>query len=193
MKKLLFSRESECIQPLRSLVEEQTHKTLVLWALDCAPRFLAIFEKYCPNDTRPRELIDIAKLWAKGEVKMPVAKKAIHAAHQAAAGAGAFPSAQAAARAVGHAAATIHVETHALGIVFYGLTALVYEEDPEDIGAFAAKECDWFYEKLQYWAANYDKVDTTWAPFLMKETMPNKEALLRKKYEQKRAELKEEK
>lgn len=192
MKKLFFSRESECIQPLRSLVEEQTHKTLILWALDCAPRFLAIFEKYCPNDSRPRELIYIAKLWAKGEVKMPVAKKAIHAAHQAATDAEGFPSAQAAARAVGHAAAAIHVETHALGIVFYGLTALVYEENPEDVEAFAAKECDWFCEKLQYWEANYDKVDTTWAPFLMKETMPNKEALLRQKNEQKRSELRAE-
>lgn len=37
------------------------------------------------------------------------------------------PYAQAAARAVGHAAATIHVETHALGVIFYGLTALTYK------------------------------------------------------------------
>ncbi|NLB89702.1 MAG: hypothetical protein GX786_00550, partial [Clostridiales bacterium] len=160
MRKILFSRESECIQPLRSLVEQQTHKALVLWALDCAPRFLEIFENYYPTETRPRELLVIADLWGKGEVKMPVAKKAIHATHNAATDAQAFPSAQAAARAIGHAAATIHVETHALGIVFYGLTSLVYEENPEDVNAFVIKECNWFFEKLQYWEANYHKIAT---------------------------------
>lgn len=44
MRKLLFSRASECIQPLRELVKTQTHKTLVLWALDCASPYLAYFE-----------------------------------------------------------------------------------------------------------------------------------------------------
>ncbi len=185
MRKILFSRESESIQPIRSLVEKQTHKALVLWTLDCAPRFLEIFEKYYQTETRPRELLAIAELWRKGEVKMPVAKKAIHAAHNAATDAEEFPSAQAAARAIGHAAATIHVETHALGIVFYGLTSLVYEEKPEDVNAFVAKECDWFIDKLKYWEVNYNKVDRRWASFLVKETMPNKEALLRIKQEKK--------
>lgn len=187
MRKLLFSRESACIQPLRALVEKQTHKALVLWALDCAPRFLDIFERDYPSDTRPRELIEIAGLWAKGAVKMPVAKKAIHAAHHAATEAEASPAAQAAARAVGHAAATIHVETHALGIVFYGLTALIYAEKPADFDAFAAKECAWFMDRLSYWEAHSEKVDTAWAPFLMRENQPNKEALLREKMEQKYA------
>lgn len=165
LRKILFSRDSDCIQPLRLLVEAQTHKALVLWALDCTPRFLEIFEKYCPDDRRPRDLIAIARLWAKGEVKMPVAKKAIHKAHNAATDADAFPAAQAAARAIGHGAATIHVETHALGTVFYGLTALVYNEKPEDFDGFVEKECAWFLERLKYWEGNYDKIDTTWAPF----------------------------
>lgn len=183
MRKLLFSRESECVQPLRSLVEQQNHKTLVLWALDCSPRFLEIFEKDFPNEPRPRELIGIAWQWARGEIKMPAAKKAIHAAHNAAKEAEGYPAAQAAARAVGHAAATIHVETHALGIVFYGLTALVYAESPDDTDAFVQKECDWFYDRLKYWEANYSNVDMTWAPFLTDESAPNKEALLRAKTE----------
>lgn len=185
MKKLLFSRNSECLQPLRSLIEKQTHKALVLWALDCTPRFLEIFEKDFPNDTRPKELIDIAWLWAKGEVKMPIAKKAIHTAHNAATDAERSPAAQAAARAIGHAAATIHVETHGLGLVSYGLTALVYSEKPDNIEEFAAKECEWFFNRLKYWEANYNKVDMTWAKFLQNENAPNKEAMLRKRLETK--------
>lgn len=185
MRKVLFSRESECIQPIRSLIEKQTHKTLVLWALDCARRFLDIFEKDFPDETRPRRMIDIAKLWAKGEVKMPVAKKVIHEAHNAATDAEGYPAAQAAARAIGHAAGTIHVETHALGMVFYGLTALVYAEKPENFDDFVNKECDWFLERLKYWETNYDKVETDWATFLLDENRPNKEAMLRKKLERK--------
>lgn len=174
MKKLLFTKDSECIRPLRSSVEVQTHKTLILWAFDCAPRFIELFEEYYPDDTRPREAIDVARLWAKGEVKMPIAKKAILSAHDAATDAEDIPAAQAAARAVGHAAATVHVGTHALGIVLYGLTALIYDEKPDDVDAFAVKECEWFLERLKFWETNYDRIDTTWAPFLMKEDIPSK-------------------
>lgn len=186
MRKILFSRESECIQPLRCLIEKQTHRTLVLWALDCAPRFLEIFEKDFPNDTRPRELIAIAKLWAEGKVKMPIAKKAIHATHNAATEAEGHSAAQAAARAIAHTAATIHVETHALGMVFYGLTALVYSEKPQNMDMYINKECAWFLGKLKYWERNCDKVNTEWAIFLQKDNVPNKEAMLRKHLENKR-------
>lgn len=185
MKKLLFSRNSQCLQPLRNLIEKQTHKVLVLWALDCAPRFLEIFEKDFPNDTRPRELMELAWLWAKGNIKMPVAKKAIHAAHNAAAEAENCPAAQAAARAVGHAAATIHVETHGLGLVFYGLTALVYRENPDNMEEFAAKECEWFFNRLKYWEANFHSVHMEWAAFLQREDVPNKEAMVRQRLERK--------
>ena len=44
MKKLLVTRTSEVLQPLRALIEEQKHRTLVLWAIDCGARVLPIFE-----------------------------------------------------------------------------------------------------------------------------------------------------
>ncbi|MDR0766926.1 MAG: hypothetical protein LBE57_00545 [Methanosarcinales archaeon] len=187
MKKILFSRESECIQPLRSLIEKQNHRTLVLWALDCTPRFLDIFEAAYPNDSRPRDLIPIAEAWAAGDIKMPEAKKAIHAAHHAAADAEGHPAAQAAARAIGHAAATIHVETHALGLIFYGLTALIYAAgaNPKDCDEMTASELKWFYDRLLFWEINSDKQNRKWAAFLMKDAASNKEALLRKKTEEK--------
>ncbi len=75
MKKLLFSKESNCIQPFRKLIEQQKHRTLVAWALDCAPRVLRIFEKEYPEEKRPRQALETAAAWARGEVKVPVAKK----------------------------------------------------------------------------------------------------------------------
>ncbi len=181
MRKLLFSRESDCIQPLRKLIEKQKHRTLVAWVLDCAPRVLEIFEKKYPEEQRPRQALETVAAWARGEVKMPEAKKAIHAAHNAATAVEGDYAAQAAVRAAGHAAATVHVETHALGLVFYGLTAFVYAADPNETEDIIERKLKWFYDRLIYWEANIDKIDTTWASFLMKDDVPNKELLLRQK------------
>lgn len=179
MKKILFSRESECLQPLRSLIELQKHKTLALWAVDCAEPVLALFEARVIGDSRPREAIEAARSWMRGEIKMPAAKRAIHAAHNAATQAERNPAACAAARAIGHAAATVHVETHALGLPFYGLTALVYA-DPAHAEQTVVEECARYYDRLLYWEANIDKLDLPWAPFLLKDA-PNKEHALRLK------------
>lgn len=100
LRKLLFSRESKHIKPLLCLIEKQTHKILVLWALDCTPCFPDIFEKEFPNEKRPRELIKTAYLWAEGKVNMTIAKKAMHATHNAATDAKGHYAAQAAARAL---------------------------------------------------------------------------------------------
>jgi len=92
--------------------------------------------------------LETAAAWARGDVKMPVAKKAIHAAHNAANAVEGDYAAQAAARAAGHAAATVHVETHALGLVFYGLTAFIYAADPNEADDIIEKELKWFYDRL---------------------------------------------
>jgi hypothetical protein len=178
MKKLLVKRESACLQPIRELIEKQKHRTLVLWKIECAEHILPIFEEKHPQDKRPRKAVEAAKTWAHGEIKMPVAKKAAHAAHNAAT---AVAEEDPAARAMGHVVGTVHVETHAIGVVMYGITAFVYAGKQEDADDVIARECDWFYDRLLYWEANIDNVDTTWAPFLLREDVPNKEKLLRQK------------
>lgn len=175
-RKVIFDRKSECLFELRCLIELQLHTTLVLWTLDCSKRFCSIFEEYYPNNQSVTNAIDRGWLWAQGKIKMPEAKKAILAAHNAATESGDIV-AELSARAVGHAVATIHTETHALGLVFYGLTALIRKNGVEVID----KEIEWFYNKLLYWQ-NQAKNDTrTWALFLLKDNDVNKELLLRKK------------
>ena len=184
MKKLLVTRESACLQPIRELIEKQKHRTLVLWSIECAERVLPIFEGKYPQDKRPREAVEAAKAWACGKIKMPVAKKAAHAAHNAAtAVAEENPAACAAARAMGHVVGTVHIETHAMGLVMYGITAFVYSAEKEEADYVIAKECKWLYGRLLYWEANIDKVDKTWASFLLNDDVPNKEKLLRQKKE----------
>ena len=79
--KVLFSRDSECLQDLIRLIELQKHRTLVMWALDCAQKPLSLFEAKYPNEHRPRKALELCESWARGTIKMPEAKSAILGAH----------------------------------------------------------------------------------------------------------------
>jgi len=87
-----------------------------LFACDCAERALPIFEKERPNDSRPREAIRLARLFAHGEAAQEqlaaerdaaraAAWDAASAAASAAARAAAWDAAMAAARSAARAAA----------------------------------------------------------------------------------------
>ena len=98
------------------------HKVLALWAADCAEHILAIFENRHPEDKRPREAIEAARAWARGEMAMTDARKAAFVAHAAAREAE-QQDARAAARAAGHAAATAHVAAHSPHAADYAIKA----------------------------------------------------------------------
>ncbi|MEI8216847.1 MAG: putative immunity protein [Eubacteriales bacterium] len=186
MRKLLVTRESPCIQPIRELIEKQNHRTLVAWVIDCAEHVLAIFEERHPVDSRPRDALKAAEAWACGDIKMPIAKKAAHAAHNAATEVEDDPAACAAARAMGHVVGTVHVETHAIGLIIYGITAVIYASKEINTDDVIARECKFFYERLKYWEENIEVEERRWAPFLLRDDVPNKEKQLREKAEQKK-------
>ena len=167
MKKLLVTKNSASLQPLAELIDKQKHKTLVLWSIECAECVLPIFEKKYPQDERPRKAIEAAKAWARGEIKMPEAKRAAYAAHNAATEVVEDSAACAAARAAGHVVGTVHVATHAMVFVMYAVTAFVYADDaPSEADDVIAKECKWLYQQLQYWESNINKINESWAAFL---------------------------
>jgi len=169
-RKLLVSKNSPQLRPLADLIQKQRHKTLVLWAIDCSDRILDIFETYYPQDMRPRNAIEAARSWSKGDIKMPLAKKAAHAAHNAANDVVENSAACAAARATGHVVGTVHVATHAMGFVIYALTSLIYASDNQnDFDEVISTESEWLYKRLKYWEANIDNMNTTWADFLKRD------------------------
>ena len=104
------------------MIQSTHHKQLALWAADCAERVVGLFEMEHPEDARPREAIQAARLWEIGKLTIAEARKFAFAAHAAARGAN-TPVAAAAARAAGHAAATAHVATHAPHAAQYALKA----------------------------------------------------------------------
>ena len=176
---LLFSRDSECLQGLIHLVEEQNHRTLVLWAFDCALASVTLFEISHPLETRPRQALQTSQAWARGEVKMPVARKAILACHAVAKE---HPDKVTGllAHAIGQACATVHVETHALGLVFYELSALVYKKGLQDCQVAVEEKIKFYYDRMLYWQDAIEHVEGPWATFLLDARAGNKEKASRK-------------
>ena len=147
-RKMLSDINAPYFQSLMRLIETQSKTTLARWSIDYAQaKIFPIYEKAYPNDKRPMNALVAANEWLQGKVKLPYVKNIIlNECHAAAREAEGNPTAQAAARTCGQAAATIHAPTHSLGIALYGALAIAYDKlgDDADWDALvdvAADEC----------------------------------------------------
>lgn len=132
------------------LVKETDHKTLALWASDCAERVTPHFEEQYPEDHRPQDALKTLKRWIDtGLVEMDVIRNASLAAHAAARDVRENNPARSAARAAGHAVATAHVRTHSMGAAIYAQQAVYRAADPPEADAPVARERDWQLEHLR--------------------------------------------
>jgi hypothetical protein len=102
-------------------LQDDDHRLLALWAADCAEHVLPLFEEVRPKDARPREAIELARAWARGEVKMMQARNGAFEANAAAREV--TGAAREAAHAAGQAAPVAHVAAHYLGAAAYAIKA----------------------------------------------------------------------
>ncbi len=168
-RRLLVTRDSECLKPLRDLITRQKRRTLVLWALECGRESLNLFESLHPDDTRPREALRSAEEWAAGRIKMPLAKRAAETAHHAANDAGDDHIARAAARAIGHVVGTVHTPGHAIGVAMYQITALLFASPRGDWASVMENSCKLYCQRLLYWERHVDDEERDWAGFLLRD------------------------
>lgn len=82
---------------------DEHHRLLAAWALECAEHVLHFFEETRPDDSRPRDALEMGHGWIRGAVGMMDARQAAFAAN--AAGRGLPDPARLAALSVGQAAA----------------------------------------------------------------------------------------
>jgi hypothetical protein len=120
------------------------HQLLALWAASCAEHVLDFFELARPEDPRPRQAIEHARAWVRGEVKMTQARTA--AGHAMAAARDLQGAARHAAYAAGQAGAVAHVAAHELGAAAYAIKA-ARAAAPEGEGA-GRLECRWQRDQL---------------------------------------------
>ncbi len=176
--KILFSRESECLQELIQLVCKQNHRTLILWAFECVQKPLEVFENTYPNEIRPRKAFELCQQWSQGIMKMPIAKRAILDCHQVCKEID-DPYMIALCHAIGQGLSTVHVESHAIGLVTYELTGLVLS-NRDNYQTIINDKINYYVERLTHYQNNVDLNQYQWADFLLKEK-PNKETELWKK------------
>ena len=100
---------------------DSDHHLLALWAASCAEHVLDLFESVRPSDPRPREAIEHARAWVRGEVKMTQARAA--GGHAMGAARDLRGAARHAAYAAGQAGAVAHVAAHELGAAAYAIKA----------------------------------------------------------------------
>jgi hypothetical protein len=131
---------------IADLVKNTEHKTLGIWAADCAERVLPYFEEKCPDDPRPRKAIEALRTWVKtGVFHMVEVRGASLAAHAAARDVAEDDAARSAARAAGQAMATAHVPTHSIAAAIYAATAV---RDSTGSMDEVEKEREWQYQHL---------------------------------------------
>ncbi|HEX3246183.1 MAG TPA: hypothetical protein VHX16_12320 [Chloroflexota bacterium] len=125
---------------------DSDHHLLALWAAWCAEHVLHFFEAATPSDPRPRQAIEQARAWVRGEILMSQARAA--AGHANAAARDLSGAARHAAYAAGQAAAVAHVAAHELGAAAYAIKAAAAAA-PEGQGESAGRlECRWQRDQL---------------------------------------------
>ncbi|MDT0349729.1 putative immunity protein [Pseudonocardia charpentierae] len=128
------------------------HRLLALWAASCAEHVLGLFESARgrvparPGDPRPRQAIEHARAWVRGEVKMMQTRAA--GGHAMGAARDLQGAARHAAYAAGQAGAVAHVAAHELGAAAYAIKA-ARAAAPEGLREAAGRlECQWQRDQL---------------------------------------------
>jgi hypothetical protein len=122
------------------------HQLLALWAAACAEHVLPLFEAEKPADARPRQAIEQARAWARGEIRMSQARAA--GGHAMAAARDLSGAARYAAYAAGQAAVVAHVAAHELGAAAYAIKAARVAAPEGEGERSGRRECQWQREQL---------------------------------------------
>ena len=128
------------------VLTDPDHRLLALWAASCAEHVLALFELARPDDPRPRQSIEQARAWVRGEIGMMQARAA--GGHAMGAARELRGAARHAAYAAGQAGVVAHVAAHELGAAAYAIKA-VRAAAPDGEGEAAGRlECRWQRDQL---------------------------------------------
>ena len=140
-------RDPRCVTIRRGgTLTDSDHHLLALWAASCAEHVLDLFESARPEDPRPRQAIEHARAWVRGEVTMMRARAA--GGHAMGAARDLRGPARYAAYAAGQAGAVAHVAAHELGAAAYAIKAARAAGPEGESEAAGRLECQWQRDQL---------------------------------------------
>lgn len=122
------------------------HHLLALWAATCTEHVLDLFESDQPGDDRPRQAVDHARAWVRGEVPMMLSRAA--GGHAMGAARPLRGAARFAGYAAGQAACVAHVPEHNLGAAAYAIKAVGEAAPAAEKGQAMRRECQWQRDQL---------------------------------------------
>lgn len=125
---------------------DDTHRFLALWAALCAEHVLQLFESVRPDDPRPRQAIEAARAWTRGELKMMEARAL--GGHAMGAARDLKGAARYAAYAAGQAAVVAHIAAHELGAAAYAIKAVQAATPKDKQKEASCRECQWQRNQL---------------------------------------------
>jgi hypothetical protein len=125
---------------------DSDHQLLAVWAASCAEHVLHLFQSVRPDDPRPRQAIERARAWARGEIRMTDSRTA--AGHANAAARDLIGAPRHAAYAAAQAAAVAHVAAHDLGAAAYAIKAVRAAAPKGEEENAGRQECRWQRDQL---------------------------------------------
>jgi hypothetical protein len=125
---------------------DSDHQLLALWAAACAEHVLPLFESLRPDDPRPRQAIEAARAWTRGELNMMETRAA--GGHAQGAARDLSGAARWAAYAAGQAGVVAHVAAHELGAAAYAIKAARAAAPAGEAEHAGRLECRWQREQL---------------------------------------------
>lgn len=157
MKKRIIVK-TDLDKNIDELARNSDHRTLGIWAADCAERVLSYFEEKYLNDSRPRKAIEALRKWIEdGIFKMVDVRGVSLSAHAAArAVREGDEAARSAARSAGQAMATSHVPEHAIASALYAASAI---RDASNSMDEVNKERSWQLKHLERLNKKFDVME----------------------------------
>lgn len=165
---VLFAKDSMFLADISALIDEQNHRTMVLWAFEFADETVRKLRERYPDEMRLETAVRLSKDWAAGRIKMPVAQRAILDAH-AVAKEISSPEDIALCHAVGQACGTVHATGHAIGFPIYELTAIIRHYGVPECKEVVEKRKQQYKDRIYYWRENYKDLPYEWADFMTKD------------------------
>lgn len=164
---VLFAKDSEYLQDLIVLFQNQDHRTITLWAFDFATESIAKLEEKYPGEKRPREALEASQDWAAGIIKMRLAQRKILDCHAFAKEINCKEDI-AVCHAIGQACAVVHTTGHAIGYPIYDLTSIIYRLGIENCLEAVEIRKQEYINRLFYWNEHLCHYKNEWADFMYK-------------------------